>query len=479
MPRLNKISRELNISLETLCEFLSSKGFEVEVNPNTKITDVQAEIAIEHFANSTSSNPRVIAPLEDFDWSAFEAAAQRVEEEENTSSIFNQHDIVSAVIISINRREVVVNLGYKTDAVIPASELRYNPDIKVGDTVDVYIESMENARGQIVASHRKARLSKSWDKINAVFENNETIKVYVKCRTKGGMIVDAFGMEAFLPGSQMDIVKVFDLDSYIGKTLDVKVIKINEEYKNVVVSHREVVSENLQKRTADKSLLKDIWQKHTEVQEQILRHRTEPISIIPSLSSIVNEKLHVRIDTSDNTNYLKSRIMESLDISDEDCHFEEGFVYAPYNNWSKLDEREKSRISTQANKEYVSFSYYPVIDGKITDSKAQFTGVKELLDRMEIEYDFDKKRRLQISINELQRLKESEEFQSLQVSLPDETSAIIQTYPSILYYLERLFPNHNFKNVEVFKDTRHSLGGVAINKQFVVEGGYLKEDTLK
>lgn len=316
MPRLNKISRELNISLETLCEFLSSKGFEVEVNPNTKITDVQAEIAIEHFANSTSSNPRVIAPLEDFDWSAFEAAAQRVEEEENTSSIFNQHDIVSAVIISINRREVVVNLGYKTDAVIPASELRYNPDIKVGDTVDVYIESMENARGQIVASHRKARLSKSWDKINAVFENNETIKVYVKCRTKGGMIVDAFGMEAFLPGSQMDIVKVFDLDSYIGKTLDVKVIKINEEYKNVVVSHREVVSENLQKRTADKSLLKDIWQKHTEVQEQILRHRTEPISIIPSLSSIVNEKLHVRIDTSDNTNYLKSRIMESLDISD-------------------------------------------------------------------------------------------------------------------------------------------------------------------
>lgn len=100
MPRLNKISRELNISLETLCEFLSSKGFEVEVNPNTKITDVQAEIAIEHFANSTSSNPRVIAPLEDFDWSAFEAAAQRVEEEENTSSIFNQHDIVSAVIIS-------------------------------------------------------------------------------------------------------------------------------------------------------------------------------------------------------------------------------------------------------------------------------------------------------------------------------------------------------------------------------------------
>lgn len=145
--------------------------------------------------------------------------------------------------------------------------------------------------------------------------------------------------------------------------------------------------------------------------------------------------------------------MDSLAISDQDCHFDDGYVFAPYKNWSKLDEREKSRISTQANKEYISFSYYPVIDGKITDSKAQFTGVRELLDKLEIEYDFDKKRRLQISINELQRLKDNEDFQNLQVSLPDEASAIIQTYPSILYYLERVCPNHNFKNIEVFKDT--------------------------
>ena len=170
--------------------------------------------------------------------------------------------------------------------------------------------------------------------------------------------------------------------------------------------------------------------------------------------------------------------MESLDISDELPFLEVVSSMLHTIIESKLMS-VKNQESAPNKQEYVSFSYYPVIDGKITDSKAQFTGVKELLDRMEIEYDFDKKRRLQISINELPALKKSEEFQSLQVSLPDETSAIILTYPSILYYLERLFPNHNFKNVEVFKDTRHSLGGVAINKQFVVEGGYLKEDTLK
>lgn len=477
--RLNKVCRELNIGFQTISEFLSSKGFEIELNPNFKLTDEQASLVYKHFSdkeyiprpkpivpinNSSSSDITKISPLEDYDWEQFEESlTEESSEDSSSSSSFHKHDIVSAIVISLNRREIVVNLGHKINAIIPASELKYNPDLKVGDQIDVYIEENGNNHGQFVVSHRKARLSKAWDKINEVYNSNETIKVYVKSRTKGGLIVDALGMEAFLPGSQIDIVKVFDYDSYIGKTLDVKVIKINTEYKNVVVSHKEVVSENLQKRSTDKTLLKDIWQKHTEVQEHILRQRTEPISIVPSLTTIVNEKLHVRIDTSDNTDFLKSRIMDSLAISDQDCHFDDGYVFAPYKNWSKLDEREKSRISTQANKEYISFSYYPVIDGKITDSKAQFTGVRELLDKLEIEYDFDKKRRLQISINELQRLKDNEDFQNLQVSLPDEASAIIQTYPSILYYLERVCPNHNFKNIEVFKDTSQLLGGVSIN----------------
>ena len=393
--RLNKVCRELNIGFQTISEFLSSKGFEIELNPNFKLTDEQASLVYRHFSdkeyiprpkpilpinNGSSSDITKISPLEDFDWEQYEVSlTEESSEDTSSSSFFQKHDIVSAIVIALNKREIVVNLGYKIDAIIPASELRYNPDLKVGDQIDVYIEENGNNHGQFVVSHRKARLSKAWDKINEVFNSNETIKVYVKSRTKGGLIVDALGMEAFLPGSQIDIVKVFDYDSYIGKTLDVKVIKINTEYKNVVVSHKEVVSENLQKRSTDKTLLKDIWQKHTEVQEHILRQRTEPISIVPSLTTIVNEKLHVRIDTSDNTDFLKSRIMDSLGISDQDCHFDDGYVFAPYKNWSKLDECEKSRISTQANKEYISFSYYPVIDGKITDSKAQFTGVRELI----------------------------------------------------------------------------------------------------
>lgn len=281
------------------------------------------------------------------------------------------------------------------------------------------------------------------------------------------MIVDVFGIEAFLPGSQIDIVRVFNLDEYVGKNLDVKVLNVNDEFKNVVVSHKEVVAENLQKKNSDKTLLKDIWQKHTEIQEQILRQRTEPLTIDPSKSEIVNEKLHVVLDTSDNTEQLQNTIIKVLGITDEYCHFEDGYIFAPMSNWSKLDESVKSRISTIANKEYVSFSFYPTIDGKIKDRKAQFTGVKELLDKLEIDYDFDKNRRLQIAINELYRLKSSEDFSQLQVSLPDTTSAIIPTYPSILYYLDRICPNHNFKNREVFKERSKVLGGVSVRRNLL------------
>ena len=413
--------------------------------------------------------------IDDFDLNGFEKSVigQTSYDKDVTTEFFtiNEGDILEATIIAITRCEVTVNLGYRNEAIIPFSEFHYNPNIKVGDVIDVLIESASDRHGQIIASHRKARALKAWNRIKEASENNETIICFVKCRTKGGLIVDALGIEAFLPGSEIDIVRVFDFDPYIGKDLDVKVIKINEEFRNVVVSHKVIMTENLQKKSSDKTLLKDIWQKHTEVQEQILRQRTAPLSIDPSKSEVINEKLHVVLDISDNTDQLKNSIIEALDIPEEYCHFDDGYILSPISNWMKLDESVKSRISTRANKEYVSFSFYPVIDGKITDRKAQFTGVKGLLDKLEIDYDFDKNRRLQIAINELHRLKNNEEFNQLQVSLPDIASAIIPTYPSILYYLDRICPNHNFKNREVFKERSGAVGGVAIKKELLVEVG--------
>lgn len=418
---------------------------------------------------------------EEFDWDAFESDMS-YDTITNIAGIQSQtleaHSIVEGIISSISKREFIVNIGSNLEGVIPATEFRYNPEFQVGDKIEVYIECLEDKKGQLILSHRKARAKQSWKRINIAYKDNETLSCYVKSSTKGGMIVDLLGIEAFLPGSQIDIVKVYDLDSYIGKNLDVKIIKIDEEFRNVVVSHKIIVSENLQKKESDKSLLKEIWQKHTEVQEQILRHRTTPIAIDPTKSEIINEKLHLVLNTSDNTDKIKNAIIEALNITEEDCHFDDGYIIAPISNWLKVEDSIKTRLSTRANKEYVSFSFNPVIDGKITDRRAQFTEVQELLDKLEIDYDFDKNKRLQISINELNRLKNHEDFNKLRVSLPDTASAIIQIYPSILYYLERICPKHDFKNIERFIDSERVSGGVIISKELVVEGGYFNKEVL-
>ena len=372
-----------------------------------------------------------INPLDALDWEAFENRVASLQSIEETTDVV-EHTVVPGTVISINRREVVVNIGYHSDAIIPSNEFLYNPDLKVGDVVDVYIESKSDSLGQLILSHKKARAAKAWDKVNEALDSNESIKGYVKCSTKGGAIVDVFGIEAFMPSSQTDIVRVADLETFVGQTISVKVVKINKEWSNVVVSRRAVVEENLAKKTADKTLLKEIWQKHTEVQEQILRQRTAPIAIMPEASTIINEKLYVRVDTTDNTEGLKQLIVDSLGIDYEDCHFEDGYILAPIVNWQKVDESVKARISTTANKEYVTFTYNPVVDGTIVDQRAQFTGVKQLLDKLKVEYDLDKNNRLQISIEELNRLKENEDFNSLQLALPDKASAIIPTYPSIV-----------------------------------------------
>ena len=199
-------------------------------------------------------NLKNIAPLADFDWNAFENGAtestQSHDEQEKaydaTLGRVNENDIVDGTVISIGKREVVVNIGYKSDGIIPVNEFRYNPDLKVGDTVEVYVENQEDKRGQLVLSHKKARASKSWERVNAALENKEIIKGYIKCRTKGGMIVDIFGIEAFLPGSQIDVKPIRDYDVFVGKTMEFQVVKINQEYKNVVVSHKALIEAELE-----------------------------------------------------------------------------------------------------------------------------------------------------------------------------------------------------------------------------------------
>ena len=199
-------------------------------------------------------NLKNIAPRADFDGNAFEngtvESTQSHDEQEKaydaTLGRVNENEVVDGTVISIGKREVVVNIGYKSDGIIPVNEFRYNPDLKVGDTVEVYVENQEDKRGQLVLSHKKARASKSWERVNAALENKEVIKGYIKCRTKGGMIVDIFGIEAFLPGSQIDVKPIRDYDVFVGKTMEFQVVKINQEYKNVVVSHKALIEAELE-----------------------------------------------------------------------------------------------------------------------------------------------------------------------------------------------------------------------------------------
>ena len=158
----------------------------------------------------------------------------------------SEHQVVDGTVISVDKKEVVVNIGYKSDGIIPASEFRYNPDLKAGDVVEVYVENAEDKKGQLVLSHKKARMSKSWERVNAALEAQEIIQGYIKCRTKGGMIVDVFGIEAFLPGSQIDVHPIRDYDQFVGKTMEFKVVKINQEFRNVVVSHKALIEAELE-----------------------------------------------------------------------------------------------------------------------------------------------------------------------------------------------------------------------------------------
>lgn len=201
-----------------------------------------------------------IQPLEDFDWSSIGKKAEVYSDSEREElagayeSTLNQlaeQQVIEGIIVAKNSREVVVNIGFKSDGVILVSEIRYNPEFKVGDKIEVYVESQEDASGQLVLSHKKARILKSWERVNDAFDTQEIVKGYVKSRTKGGLIVDVFGIEAFLPGSQIDVKPIRDYDVYVDKVMEFKVVKINHEYKNVVVSHKALIEEEIEAQKAE------------------------------------------------------------------------------------------------------------------------------------------------------------------------------------------------------------------------------------
>jgi small subunit ribosomal protein S1 len=214
----------------------------------------------EELKNETAEAKKVYAvinaePIEDFDWEAYgnddQYGSTRPGLEEKYASTLStvvEREVIDGVVISMNKREVVVNIGYKSDGIVSLNEFRYNQELTVGDTVEVYVESQEDKRGQLVLSHKKARALRSWDRVNVALEKEEIVKGFIKCRTKGGMIVDVFGIEAFLPGSQIDVRPIRDYDIYVNKSMDFKVVKINQEFKNVVVSHKALIEAELEQQ---------------------------------------------------------------------------------------------------------------------------------------------------------------------------------------------------------------------------------------
>jgi len=200
------------------------------------------------------------APLADFNWDAIGKKSQNYSADErskmetmyeNTLQSVTEHDVIDGTIVTITSKDLLVNIGYKSDGIVPLSEVRYNPEIKVGDKLEVYVESQEDKSGQLILSHKKARALRSWDRVNEALEKEEIIKGFVKCRTKGGLIADVFGIEAFLPGSQIDVKPIRDYDVYVGKIMEFKVVKINKEFKNVVVSHKALIEEELEQQKKD------------------------------------------------------------------------------------------------------------------------------------------------------------------------------------------------------------------------------------
>ncbi len=232
-----------------------------EMNENlesNEVAEIAAEVPVARVARVLKETSAKAD--EDFDWDAFEGTKsvnsttskkEMTDMYDNTLSILQEKEVVDGRVISMNKREVVVDIGYKSDGIVSVNEFRYNPGIKIGDKVEVYVETLEDKKGQLTLSHKKARAMRSWDRVNAALEKDEIITGFIKCRTKGGMIVDVFGIEAFLPGSQIDVKPIRDYDIYVNKTMEFKVVKINHEFRNVVVSHKALIEAELEQQKKD------------------------------------------------------------------------------------------------------------------------------------------------------------------------------------------------------------------------------------
>ncbi|PIE86094.1 MAG: 30S ribosomal protein S1 [Bacteroidia bacterium] len=249
-----------------MTEITENNGLEKEVEiKKEEVTTEKEEVVADKTEEVTTEKEKVVAEKEetkqvqpeDFDWGKFDKKVDAYSSEERskleaiydkTLSTISEKEVVEGTVVDITSREVVINIGYKSEGIVSLNEFRYNPELKIGDKVEVYVENQEDRNGQLVLSHKKARALRSWDRVNAALENDEIIKGFIKCRTKGGMIVDVFGIEAFLPGSQIDVKPIRDYDIYVNKTMEFKVVKINHEYKNVVVSHKALIEEELEQQ---------------------------------------------------------------------------------------------------------------------------------------------------------------------------------------------------------------------------------------
>ncbi|WP_340113829.1 30S ribosomal protein S1 [Maribellus mangrovi] len=252
-----KAEETAEVKAEEATEAKTEEAEEVEEAKAEETAEVKAEETKEAPKAKKEEKPATKAETEEFDWDSLETGKDTYSAKErgdleslynNTLNTVSEKEVLEGKVISLNKREVVVDIGYKSDGIVSLNEFRYNPDLKVGDTVDVYIESLEDKKGQMILSHKKARATRSWERVNESLENDEIIKGYIKCRTKGGMIVDVFGIEAFLPGSQIDVKPIRDYDIYVGKTMEFKVVKINHEYRNVVVSHKALIEAELEQQ---------------------------------------------------------------------------------------------------------------------------------------------------------------------------------------------------------------------------------------
>ena len=249
-PQAEEVKAEEVVSEEPQAE--ETNQAETEEETEEAPVEEQKEVA----KKEIKADP-VAEADEDFDWDILTndkgvAKGKKRDELEalynNTLSTIQEKEVIDGAVISMNKREVVVNIGYKSDGIVSLNEFRYNPELKIGDKVEVYVESLEDKKGQLTLSHKKARALRSWDRVNEALEKDEVIKGYIKCRTKGGMIVDVFGIEAFLPGSQIDVKPIRDYDIYVGKYMEFKVVKINHEFRNVVVSHKALIEAELEQQ---------------------------------------------------------------------------------------------------------------------------------------------------------------------------------------------------------------------------------------